>query len=636
MGAAAAVAAAMLREGMAGPVLFPCGEIRRDELPTRLRQEGIEVDEVVCYRSIVAGEEAAREAVRRAGILIVASPSVAELLARASAPTPRPSLLAVGPTTAAAARAAGWSPAAVAEHPDVDALVAEVRIAPRRALDPMNDLFLRACRREPVERPPVWMMRQAGRYLPEYRAVRARADFLTMVHTPELAARGDAAAGGHPRRGCGHHLQRHPRRARRRWAWRSRWRKAPDPGSTIRIGSPGDLERLRDVDVERDLGYVLEALRLTRAELRGRVPLIGFAGAPWTLMSYMVEGAGTKTFTRAKRFLVEQPSSAHALLGRLAATVGRFLEAQVAAGAQAVQLFDSWAAALGPRDFREFALPYLAEAVRAARNAGVPVIAFAPGAGWALEEIATATGADVIGVDWQTDAGRGAAQARGHAGGAAGQPGSHLAVRPALRDRARTHAMLEAFGGVGHIANLGHGILPDVPVEHAAAFVRRGAGVAAAVSARLRSRRCGEARSPRFTTTPHGSSASWTAGERYERIAGSGPAVAAASPGFWPTARCSRSAASIARWWRASCQPRWRQRLGRTRRRATSSSHSSWRGSASWPIRGIPRCRPCISTSAPSRSPAPTARESTPGSAGGPTSPRPTLTPKTRSTFIAP
>ena len=127
MGAAAAVAAEMVREGMAGPVLFPCGEIRRDELPTRLRQEGIEVDEVVCYRSIVAGEEAAREAVRRAGILIVASPTVAELLARASAPTPRPPLLAVGPTTAAAARAAGWSPAAVAEHPDVDALVAEVR-----------------------------------------------------------------------------------------------------------------------------------------------------------------------------------------------------------------------------------------------------------------------------------------------------------------------------------------------------------------------------------------------------------------------------------------------------------------------------------------------------------------------------
>jgi uroporphyrinogen-III synthase len=127
IGAAAALAALMLREGITGPVLFPCGEIRRDELPTRLRQEGVEVDEVVCYRSVIAGDEIAREAVRRAGILIVASPSVAELLARASAPTPRPPLLAVGPTTAAAARAAGWAPAAVATQPDVDALVAEVR-----------------------------------------------------------------------------------------------------------------------------------------------------------------------------------------------------------------------------------------------------------------------------------------------------------------------------------------------------------------------------------------------------------------------------------------------------------------------------------------------------------------------------
>jgi uroporphyrinogen decarboxylase len=334
----------------------------------------------------------------------------------------------------------------------------------------MNDLFLRACRREPVERPPVWMMRQAGRYLPEYRAVRARADFMTMVHTPELAAQVtlqpveilgvDAAIifsdilvvpaamgmaltvedGAGPR--------------------------FHDP-----IGSPRDLERLREVEVESDLSHVLEALRLTRAELRDRVPLIGFAGAPWTLMSYMVEGSGTKTFTRAKRFLVEQPRSAHALLGRLAATVGRFLQAQVAAGAQAVQLFDSWASALGPRDFREFALPYLAEAVRTARNAGVPVIAFAPGAGWALEEIASATGADVIGVDWQTDAGEARRRLAGMQVALQGNLDPTWLYAPPVEIGRRTHAMLEAFRGVGHIANLGHGILPDVPVEHAAAFV---------------------------------------------------------------------------------------------------------------------------------------------------------------------
>jgi uroporphyrinogen decarboxylase len=334
----------------------------------------------------------------------------------------------------------------------------------------MNDLLLRACRREPVERPPVWMMRQAGRYLPEYRAVRAAADFLTMVRTPELAAQVtlqpvdilgvDAAIIFSDilviPEAMGMAL-------------------SVDEGTGPRFHQPvrsaGDLERLREVDVERDLGYVLDALRLVRSRLAGRVPLIGFAGAPWTLMSYMVEGSGTKTFARAKRFLVEHPRSAHALLERLAAAVGAFLGRQVAAGAQVVQLFDSWAAALGPRDFREFALPYLARSVQAAKATGVPVIAFAPGAGWALEEIADATGADVIGVDWQTDAG--VARRRLQRAPVALQgnfdPTWLYADPGEIRQRAT--GMLDAFGGAGHIANLGHGILPDVPVAHAAAFV---------------------------------------------------------------------------------------------------------------------------------------------------------------------
>jgi len=334
----------------------------------------------------------------------------------------------------------------------------------------MNDLFLRACRRQPVERPPVWLMRQAGRYLPEYRAVRARADFLTLVQTPELAVEVtlqpvdilgvDAAiifsdilvvpqAMGMTltvEEGTGPRLH--------------------DP-----LHAPRDLDRLRDVEPEEGLRYVLDALRLARASLGGRVPLIGFAGAPWTLMSYMVEGSGTKAFSKAKRFLVEQPRTAHALLERLAATVGRFLEAQVAAGAQAVQLFDSWAAALGPRDFREFALPYLAESVRSAKKAGVPVIAFAPGAGRALEEIADVTGADVIGVDWQTDAAEARRRLVGRPVALQGNlDPTWLYAEPSVI-RERTHAMLDAFGGVGHVANLGHGILPDVPVAHARAFV---------------------------------------------------------------------------------------------------------------------------------------------------------------------
>lgn len=334
----------------------------------------------------------------------------------------------------------------------------------------MSDLFLRACRREPVPRPPVWMMRQAGRYLPNYRKVRERADFLTMVRTPELAVevtlqpvdliRVDAAI-------IFSDILVVPQAMG--------MRLSVDEGTGPRFHDPlrlpADFDRLRDPVPEKDLNHVLEALRLARRELANRVPLIGFAGAPWTLMSYMVEGSGSRSFSLAKRLLVEDPARAHGLLSRLANAVGSFLIAQVKAGAQAVQLFDSWSGALGPRDFREFGLPYLGHAARMARTAGAPVIVFAPGSGWALEEIASETGADVVGVDWQTDA----ADARRRL------PASLVTLQgnldpcwlyasPALI-RDRTHRMLDDFGGRSHIANLGHGILPDVPVSHARAFV---------------------------------------------------------------------------------------------------------------------------------------------------------------------
>jgi uroporphyrinogen decarboxylase len=334
----------------------------------------------------------------------------------------------------------------------------------------MSDLFLRACRREPVPRPPVWMMRQAGRYLPQYRSVRERVDFLTMVRTPELAAEVtlqpvdvvgvDAAI-------IFSDILVVPQAMG--------MKLSVDDGIGPRFHDPlrarSDFERLRDVDVQDDLSHVLEALRLARRELAERVPLIGFAGGPWTLMTYMVEGGGSKSFSVVKRLLAEDPSGAHQLLSRLADTVGTFLVAQVDAGAQAVQLFESTSGALGPRDFREFALPYLARAARLAKSAGAPVIAFAPGSGWALEEIARETGADVVGVDWQTDA----------AGARHRLPHSQVALQGNLDPswlyaspdviRSRTHQMLEAFGGRSHIANLGHGILPDIPVDHARAFV---------------------------------------------------------------------------------------------------------------------------------------------------------------------
>jgi len=334
----------------------------------------------------------------------------------------------------------------------------------------MNHLLLSACRREAVDRPPVWMMRQAGRYLPEYRRVRERADFLTMIGTPELAVQVtlqpvdilgvDAAI-----------IFSDILVVPQAMGMRLSVEEGTGPRFHEPLRAPAQFARLRNVIPEEELSYVLEAIKLARRELEGRVPLIGFAGAPWTLASYMIEGGASRSFTQAKRFLAEEPERAHALLGRLAKTVGAFLRAQVAAGAQVIQLFDSWASALGPEDFRTFALPYLAEAVHIAKAAGAPVIAFAPGAGWALEEIARVTGADVLGVDWQTEAAAANRRAAPFPVALQGNldPCWLYAPPPVIRER--TLAMLRAFGGRGHIANLGHGILPDVPVAHARTFV---------------------------------------------------------------------------------------------------------------------------------------------------------------------
>ncbi len=335
---------------------------------------------------------------------------------------------------------------------------------------PTNDLLLRALRRERVERPPVWMMRQAGRYLPEYRAVRAKSDFLTMCRTPELAVEVtlqpldlvgvDAAIIFSDilvvPEAMGMHL-------------------TLDEGIGPQFPSPirrmADLERLRPVNPDESLSYMLDAIRLARREINGRVPLIGFAGSPWTLAAYMVEGKGTKQFAVAKRMLFEQPDLAHALLDRLATAVGDFLVAQIHAGAQVVQLFESWAGALAPDEFRTFALPYMAKAAANVRGLGVPLIAFAPGGGWALREIAEATQADAVGVDWHTTPHAARAQCQGLSIALQGNLDPCALYAPPAEIRRRTREMIAAFGPTGHVANLGHGILPDVPPSHARAFI---------------------------------------------------------------------------------------------------------------------------------------------------------------------
>jgi uroporphyrinogen decarboxylase len=335
---------------------------------------------------------------------------------------------------------------------------------------PANDLLLRALRGDVVERPPVWMMRQAGRYLPEYRAVRAKSDFLTMCRTPELAVEVtlqpldlvgvDAAIIFSDilvvPEAMGMHL-------------------TLDEGVGPQFPSPvrtmADLDRLRAVDPEDSLKYMLDGIRLARREINGRVPLIGFAGSPWTLAAYMIEGKGTKQFAVAKKMLFEQPALAHALLDKLATAVGDFLVAQIKAGAQVVQPFESWAGALGPEEYRTFALPYMAKAASRVRGMGVPLIAFCPGGGWALREIAEATQADAVGVDWHTTPQHARAMCAGMNVAMQGNLDPCALYAPPAEIRRRTHEMIAAFGPVGHIANLGHGILPDVPVAHARAFV---------------------------------------------------------------------------------------------------------------------------------------------------------------------
>ena len=444
MGAAAAAGGGdAARRECAGPVLFPCGEIRRDELPARLRHEGIEVEEVVCYRSVLAGEETRRAGAARAG----RHPRGREPQrgrppgARLSARRPRPRLLAVGPTTAAAAaRARDGRPPPWPTRPTWRRWWPTVRIAARPSRLDANERSLPARLPARAGGAAAGVDDAPGRPLSPRVSRGARPRRLPDHGAHARAGgRGDAAAGGPPRRGCGHHLQRHPGRACQAMGMALTVEEGTGPRFHDPLGSPGDSAsacatwtperrpglRARGAapGTRAELARSRSADRLRRRavdadELHGgrrghRRPSPGRSASWWSSPSVR-----TRCSTGWPR------------------TVGRFLEAQVAAGAQAVQLFDSWAAALGPRDFREFALPYLAEAVRSARNAGVPVIAFAPGAGWALEEIADRDRRRRDRCGLADRRGRGAAQARDHAGGAAGQPGSRLAVRPSLRDRA--------------------------------------------------------------------------------------------------------------------------------------------------------------------------------------------------------
>ena len=331
----------------------------------------------------------------------------------------------------------------------------------------MNDRFLKACRRQPVDRPPLWIMRQAGRYLPEYRELRARADFLTVCRTPELAVEAslqplrrfalDAAIVFSdiliPLEALGCEL-------------------SFDPGPRIArpLRSAADIESLRARPIAEVTPFVGEAVKLLRRELAGRVPVIGFCGGPFTLAAYLAEGQGKEGFAEVRALLHHEPAALARLLDRLAAQMAEYLNLQIAAGAQAVQIFDSWAGLLSPAEYRAVALPAVRRLVQGLDREGVPVIYFAPAAGHLLE-LAAGSGADVIGLCWRTSIS--AARARtGNRVALQGNldPAVLLGPPEVVRDRAR--AVLEDAGNrPGHIMNLGHGILPETPIASVEALV---------------------------------------------------------------------------------------------------------------------------------------------------------------------
>jgi uroporphyrinogen decarboxylase len=312
-------------------------------------------------------------------------------------------------------------------------------------------------------------MRQAGRYLPEYRAIREKVDFLTLCKTPELAAEVtiqpvdiigvDAAIIFSDilviPEAMGMHLEMNEG-------------KGPIFHNPIRTET--DAKILKNIDPDKDLKFVLDAVSLTKKELNGRVPLIGFSGSPWTLLTYMVEGQGSKNFSWIKKLIYNNPKLAHSILDKLSKTIADYLSAKISAGADAVQIFDTWGGILSQNDFQEFSLTYISKIISQIKRKDEPVIVFCKGVHFGMEQLAN-SGADVIGLDWTMNLG----EVRRKIGNKVALQGNlDPAVLYASKEKIRkeTVRVLQSFGkGNGHIFNLGHGIPPDVNPENAKALV---------------------------------------------------------------------------------------------------------------------------------------------------------------------
>jgi uroporphyrinogen decarboxylase len=330
-----------------------------------------------------------------------------------------------------------------------------------------NDLFLRALKGETVDRPPVWMMRQAGRYLPEFREIRDKYDFFTRCRTPELASEITVQ----PIRRFGmdaailfSDILVVPQ------AMDIEVQMKPNFGPYLPnpVRTPADVQRVAVPDVGLALDYVMQAVKATKEKLEDEVPLIGFAGSPWTILCYCVQGQGSKTFDLAKEFCFTQTAAAHQLLQKITDTTIAYLKAKIKAGVDVVQLFDSWGGMLSPTDYQEFSWRYNQQIVDALKE-DAPVIVFGKGCWFALADMAK-SGAAALGVDWTCSA----RNARYLTGGKITLQGNFDPARllsPPSDIKKMVTIMIDEFGKDGYVVNLGHGILPNIPVDHAKAFV---------------------------------------------------------------------------------------------------------------------------------------------------------------------
>lgn len=332
---------------------------------------------------------------------------------------------------------------------------------------PKNDLYLRALRGEKVQRPPVWMMRQAGRYLPEFMELKNKYDFFTRCQTPELAAEITLQP-----------IRRFPLDAAIIFsdilvipqAIGLPFEMKPGVGPWLEnpVRSAADVEKLRSGNVNDELQYVFDALKLTKEGLNDEVPLIGFAGSPWTIFCYAVQGQGSKNFDQAKAFAFSQPIAAHALLQKITDATIHYLKEKINSGADAIQVFDSWGGMLSPVDYQEFSYPYIQQIVEALYEQ-VPVVIFAKGCWYALEEMSNSN-ASALGVDW-TVTPQVARELTANKKTLQGNFDPSRLLSPPETIQKMVKEMIDAFGTDKYIANLGHGILPNVPVENAQAFI---------------------------------------------------------------------------------------------------------------------------------------------------------------------